>query len=55
MTETFRSFCEKHAVTYREADALAYRLAQMRAQRLYELLRPSPRWTPNEVYRKGKR
>ena len=40
----FRTFTRREGCTYDEADALAWQLAQMRARKIYEALRPSPRW-----------
>ena len=41
---TFDAFCRRNDCTYDERDKLAYHLAQMRARRLYERLRPQPRY-----------
>lgn len=41
---TFAQFTRRERCTYDEVDALAWQLAQMRARKLYETLRPSPRW-----------
>ena len=40
----FRTLTRREGCTYDEADALAWQLAQMRARKIYEALRPSPRW-----------
>jgi hypothetical protein len=40
----FRDFTRRERCTYDEADALAWYLSQLRARKLYETLRPSPRW-----------
>lgn len=45
---TFALFCRAQRTTYAEKDALAWHLAQMRARRIYERLRPQPRYSRNE-------
>lgn len=41
---TFPELTRRERCTYDEADALAWHLAQLRARKTYEQLRPSPRW-----------
>lgn len=40
----FREFTRRNKCTYDEADKLAWHLAQMRARKVYEHLRPQPRY-----------
>jgi hypothetical protein len=44
---TFHELCEREAVTPREQDALAWKLAQSRAWDLYTRLRPAMRPVSN--------
>lgn len=44
----FNTFCRSHKTTYDEKDALTWHLAQIRARKIYEQLRPQPRW-PRKV------
>lgn len=41
---SFAEFTRQHKCTYDEVDSLAWHLAQLRARRIYEQLRPSPRY-----------
>lgn len=45
----FHTFTRKHRCTYREQDALAWHLAQIRARKIYDRLRPSPRYQQEAI------